>query len=53
MKEVENTEILDHLWEEQVTKIYGHGSNQRTKVAAINPINMKLQEKHVSWFKTN
>lgn len=52
-KEVESQEILDHLWETQVPKIYGEGSFQRTKVSAINPINGKLQEKHVHWFKTN
>ena len=41
LKEVESGEILEHLWETQVTQIYGSGSVQRTKVAAINPINSK------------
>jgi len=53
LKQVESQEILDHLWETQVAKIYGEGLFQRTKVSAINPINGKFQEKHVHWFQTN
>ncbi len=41
LKEVENQEILDHLWDSQVTMIYGQGSIQRTKVAATNPLTSK------------
>lgn len=52
-KEVESQEILDHLWETQVPKIYGEGIFHRTKVSAINPINGKSQEKHVHWFQTH
>jgi len=53
LKEVDTQEILDHLWETQVTQIYGMGSIQRTKVAAIYPDSGRLEEKHVVWFKTN
>jgi HSP20 family molecular chaperone IbpA len=52
LKEVESQDVLDYLWETQVTQIYGSGSIQRTKVAATNPKTQVLQEKEVVWFKT-
>lgn len=52
LKEVESQQVLDYLWETQVTQIYGSGSIQRTKVAALNPKTGVLQEKEVVWFKT-
>jgi len=52
LKEVESQEILEHIWQNQVTQIYGNGSTQKTKVAAVNPITGVLEEKHVIWFKT-
>ncbi|CAK70642.1 unnamed protein product (macronuclear) [Paramecium tetraurelia] len=52
LKDVESTEILEHVWSTQVTQIYANGTLQKTKVAALNPINKQLLEKHVLWFKT-
>lgn len=52
-KEVENQEMLDHLWETQVEKIFGRGNFAKSKVSTINPINGKYQEKHVNWFYTD
>ena len=37
LKEVDTREVLDHLWQTQVTQIYGSGNIQKTKVAAVNP----------------
>lgn len=51
-KEVENQDILSHIWETQVKQIYSNGSEQFTKVAARNPLTGKLEEKTVSWFKS-
>jgi hypothetical protein len=53
LKEVESEEVLDHLWQNQVTQIYGSGMIQKTKVAATNPTTGSLEEKQVVWFKTN
>ena len=44
-KEVENLEILNHVWQEQVIGIYKNGKVQHTIVAAQNPISGKLEEK--------
>ncbi|CAD8170560.1 unnamed protein product [Paramecium pentaurelia] len=53
LKEIETSEILQHVWTTQVTQIYSTGGSiQRTKVAANNPRNNELQAKHVLWFKT-
>ena len=51
-KEVENQEILEHIWNEQVCQMYQSGNKQTTIVAAINPMTNKLEEKSVSWFKS-
>lgn len=51
-KEVESTEILEHLWQTQVQQIYTEGSEQFTLVAAKNPLTDKLEEKKVKWFKS-
>ena len=51
-KEVENQEILDHIWDTQLTQIYSNGSEQHTRVAAKNPMTGKLEEKKVTWFKS-
>ena len=51
-KEVENQDILSHIWETQVKQIYSQGHEQFTKVAARNPLTGKLEEKTVSWFKS-
>lgn len=51
-KEIENQEILDHLWETQAPKFFGKGVFMKSKVAAVNPITGKSQEKHVHWFHT-
>jgi len=51
-KEVESQEILDHIWNVQVRDIYSEGSIQSTLVAAKNPINGKLEERKVNWFKS-
>jgi hypothetical protein len=51
-KEVENADILSHIWETQVRQIYSMGNEQTTKVAARNPLTGKLEEKTVSWFKS-
>lgn len=53
LKEIQSQEILDHIWESQVTQIFGNGSFHMTKISGFNPINEKLQEKHISWYKTN
>lgn len=42
LKEVDSQEVLDHLWTTQVTQIYGSGSIQKTKVAAVNLETSKL-----------
>ena len=52
-KEVENLEILNHVWQEQVIGIYKNGKVQHTIVAAQNPISGKLEEKEVVWLKSN
>jgi HSP20 family molecular chaperone IbpA len=52
LKEVDSVDVINHLWETQVTQIYGSGSVMKTRVAAINPTNNQLEEKDVSWFKT-
>lgn len=52
MKDIENAEVLSHLWKNQVTQIYGGGVVTTTKVAAVNPLDGKLIEKNV-WFKTD
>lgn len=36
LKEVENKSVLDHIWENQVTLIYGQGNRMKTLVAAID-----------------
>ncbi|EAR86836.1 50S ribosome-binding GTPase (macronuclear) [Tetrahymena thermophila SB210] len=52
LKEVESSEILEHVWQTQVTQIYNSGSIQKTKVAARCSETNQLLEKHVVWFKT-
>lgn len=52
LKEVETKDVLDYLWNTQVTQIYGSGKPQNTKVAAVNPVTGLLEEKAVIWFKT-
>lgn len=46
-------EILDFVWKMQVEQIYSQGSKQETRVAALNPLTGKLEEKNVVWFKSN
>ena len=36
----------------QVEQIYAQGSKQETRVAALNPLTGKLEEKNVVWFKS-
>lgn len=52
LKEVETQDVLEYLWNTQVTQIYGSGKPQNTKVAATNPATGLLEEKTVTWFKT-
>lgn len=52
-KEVESMEILEFVWKMQVEQIYSQGSKQETRVAALNPLTGKLEEKNVVWFKSN
>lgn len=52
LKEVETRDVLEYLWNTQVTQIYGSGKSQNTKVAAVNPVTGVLEEKQVTWFKT-
>ena len=51
-KEVVDEETLRHVWETQVTAIYGSGTTQSTLVAAVDPASEVLTEKAVGWFKT-
>lgn len=51
-KEVTSSEILQHIWDNQVIDIYQSGSIQKSVVAAVNPITRKLEEKQVVWFKS-
>lgn len=51
-KEVEGQDILEHIWETQVKQIYSDGLTQQTLVAAKNPLNGRLEEKKVTWFKS-
>jgi len=51
-KEVIDEDTLRHVWETQVTAIYGAGTPQSTLVAALDPISDILVEKVVGWFKT-
>ena len=51
-KEVIDEDTLHHVWETQVTAIYGSGTAQSTLVAASHPTDGKLVEKAVGWFKT-
>ena len=51
-KEVIDQETLRHVWETQVTAIYGAGTPQSTLVAAVDPNTGTLIEKAVDWFKT-
>ena len=51
-KEVIDEDTLRHVWETQVTAIYGSGTPQSTLVAAVDPTSGKLVEKTVGWFKT-
>ena len=37
----------------QVEQIYSQGSKQETRVAALNPLTGKLEEKNVVWFKSD
>lgn len=48
LKDVEDREVMNHIWETQVTQIYGSGSIQSTKVAAIASATGKLTEKTVN-----
>ena len=45
--------MLEFVWEMQVEKIYCQGSKQKTRVAAVNPLTGKLEEKSVVWFKSD
>lgn len=36
-----------------MTNIYSGGVAMKTKVAAVNPVTGKLEEKQVAWFKTS
>ena len=51
-KEVVDEDTLRHVWETQVTAIYGSGTTQSTQVAAVDPASGSLTEKTVGWFKT-
>lgn len=51
-KEVIDEDTLRHVWETQVTAIYGAGTPQSTLVAALDPTSGQLTEKAVGWFKT-
>ena len=51
-KEVIDEDTLRHVWETQVTTIYGTGTPQNTKVAAVDLVTHQLVEKSVGWFKT-
>ncbi|KAL1510272.1 hypothetical protein AB1Y20_006594 [Prymnesium parvum] len=51
-KEVIDEDTLRHVWETQVTAIYGQGTPQNTKVAAVDLVTHQLVEKSVGWFKT-
>jgi HSP20 family molecular chaperone IbpA len=51
-KEVIDEDTLRHVWETQVTAIYGAGTPQSTLVAAVDPNTGTLVEKAVGWFKT-
>jgi len=51
-KEVIDEDTLRHVWETQVTAIYGSGTPQTTLVAALDPSSGTLVEKSVGWFKT-
>lgn len=51
-KEVIDEDTLRHVWETQVTAIYGSGTPQTTLVAAQDPTSNRLVEKAVGWFKT-
>jgi len=51
-KEVIDEDTLRHVWETQVTAIYGSGTAQSTLVAAVDPTSKVLVEKAVGWFKT-
>mmetsp|Transcript_8902 Transcript_8902/g.8881 ORF Transcript_8902/g.8881 Transcript_8902/m.8881 type:complete len:135 (+) Transcript_8902:229-633(+) len=48
LKDVENKEVIDHIWETQVTQIYGSGSSLKTRVAAISNKTGDLVEKDVN-----
>tara|TARA_B110001452_G_scaffold95772_1_gene79124 strand:- start:1141 stop:2823 length:1683 start_codon:yes stop_codon:yes gene_type:complete len=52
-KTVMEPEVLQHIFETQVTYIYGSGKLQMTRVAAISPLTGQLEEKAVQWFKTD
>lgn len=52
-KTVMEPEVLQHIFETQVTCIYGSGKLQMTRVAAISPQTGGLEEKAVQWFKTD
>ena len=43
--------MLQHIFETQVTFIYGSGKLQMTRVAAISPLTGQLEETAVQWFK--
>jgi hypothetical protein len=46
--------VLPAAWlQTQVTNIYSGGVQMKTKVAAMNPVTGKLEEKQVAWFKTS
>jgi len=51
-KEVIDEDTLRHVWQTQVTTIYGTGLAQNTKVAATDLVSHALVEKSVGWFKT-
>ena len=52
LKDIDDENVVKHVWATQVTQIYGQGLEKITRVAAINPQTSKLEEKNVTWFKT-
>ena len=51
-KTVMEKEVLDHVFETQVTHIYGSGKLQSTRVAAVNSAGGLLEEHDVQWCVT-
>ena len=45
--------VLQHIFENQITHVYGRGKLQTTRIAAISPTTGELEERDVQWFKTD